>query len=36
MPKNSNTTNTRKVCIIWCPKTRQKKPRMINNKIELA
>ena len=36
MPKNSNTANTRKLCIISCPKTKQKKKGMINNKTEMA
>ena len=36
MPKKSNTANTRKVCIISCPKTKQKKTGMVNDKTELA
>ena len=36
MPENSNTANNRKLCIISCPKTKQKKKGMINNKTEMA
>ena len=36
MPKKSHIANTRKVCIISCPKTKQKKAGMMNDKTEQA
>ena len=36
MPKNSNTTNSAKYALFGVQKQDKKKPRMMNNKIELA